>query len=266
VKFRSLVAIPFLALVALWVALALAGDAHRAGVFHVEVEVAKLAALIGCAAAALRFAPGDYLRTAWLLQAQCYLFIILTDVLFRAGIGVWGDRSWAPIAGGLVVLVANIGQLVGTWMLARVWRVAGFDLAGSRAVRIAVLLGVIGVAVAAGAPLSITGFRAVMAGDMAALVDVASTVADVISFSLMGPFLLTAIALRGGSLAWTWGLFTASLGGWLLFDAFGSYGASLSWSPAATETASESCRLLACMFGLSSGLAQRFAVRGLPAD
>src|SRR5205823_853860 len=150
---RWLAFAPFLALPIFWIALAAGGDAHRATVMRVDIELAKSAALIGCAAAALRFASGDYLRTAWLLQAQCYLLILATDMLFRHGIGVFGDRPWASVTGGVVILVGNVGQLVGTMMLARVWRVAGFDLAGSRAVRAAVQVGAIAVAFAAGWPL-----------------------------------------------------------------------------------------------------------------
>lgn len=265
-KYRALVAIPFVALAALWIAFAVAGEAHRASVIHVDVAVVKAAALIGCAAAAFRFAPGDYLRNAWLLQAQCYLFILIADGFFRTGVGIWSGRSWSPLASGLVILVANVGQLIGTFMLARVWRVAGFDLAGSRGVRIAVQVGAIVVALAAGGPLAVSGFRDLRAGQTIALIDLVSSISDIASFSLMAPFLLTAIALRGGSLAWTWGLFTASLGGWLLFDATFSYGPLLGWSPVLVRQVAEGARVLACLFGLSAGLAQRFAVRGAPVE
>jgi hypothetical protein len=253
-KYRLLLAVPFVALAAFLVALALGAD--RAHLFRVEVELAKSAALFGCAAAALRFGRGDYLRAAWLLLGQCYLLILVNDVFFRAGMGVAGDRPWAPTVSGAVVLVANAGQLVGTVMIARVWRVAGFELAGSPAVRRGVVIAAIAIALVAAGDLVFTSGRAVVHGDRVALVDLFSSVADIVSFALIAPFLLTAIAFRGGSLGWTWALLTASLFGWLLFDATLSFGAG--------PTLSEAMRLLACTFGMSAGLAQRMAVRAAP--
>lgn len=265
-KYRLLFALPLVALVALLVALAIVPAQNHPLVYRVDVEAAKTLALIGCAAAALRFAPGDYLRTAWLLQAQCYFLILVNDVFFRAGMGVVSQSSWAPSASAATVLVANAGQLVGTVMIARVWRVAGFELAGSRSVRALVLAGAVLVALGAGGGLLVSSVRDAMHSTPGALGDLFSTVADMISFSLIAPFLLTAIALRGGTLAWTWTLFTASLFGWLLFDATLSYGAQLFAAAATTKMVTEACRLLACTFGLAAGLAQRMAVGNLTAE
>jgi hypothetical protein len=87
-----------------------------------------------------------------------------------------------------------------------------------------------------------------------------------VGFALIAPFLLTAVALRGGSLAWTWGLLTASLFGWLLFDATLSWGPFVLSGAPAVEKLSECFRLLACTFGMVAGLAQRLAVSGVPAQ
>jgi hypothetical protein len=266
VKFRLLVAVPFVALAALLVALAVVPAAHHALVYRITVELAKTVALVGCAAAGLRFAPGDYLRTAWLLQAQCYLLILLNDIFFRAGLGVTSTQSWAPTAGAVVVLVANAGQLVGTVMIARAWRVAGIELAGSPTVRWLVAAGALAVALVAGGWLVVTSARDAAHGQSGALVDLFSSVADIVSFALIAPLVLTAIALRGGTLAWTWTLFTASLFGWLLFDATLSFGPRLLADAASIEKVSECFRLLACTFGMAAGLAQRFAVGNLPRE
>jgi hypothetical protein len=261
-KFRLLVAVPFVALAAFWLVLGLVPVAEHAAVYRVEVELAKLAAFVGCAAAALRFSRGDYLRTAWLLQAQCYLLILANDVFFRAGMGLFGSESWAPLAGSIVVLVGNVGQLVGTVLIARVWRVAGFELAGSPMARRATVAGAVAVALVAGGWLIVTSAREVAHGQTASLVDLFSSVSDIISFCLIAPLVLTAIALRGGTLGWTWGLFTASLFGWLLFDATLSFAQLIAANPDAVKRVEESTRLLACGFGLSAGLMQRMAVRG----
>ena len=261
-KYRLLVAVPFFTLAAFWLALAVIPASQHPALYGSEIELAKLAAFVGCAAAALRFQRGDYLRTGWLLQAQCYLLILLNDVLFRAGMGLFGDASWAPMAGGATVLVANAGQLVGTVWIARVWRVAGFDLAGSPTVRRAVVAGAVTVALVSAGWLVVTSARAFGHGQTTALVDLFSAVADIGSFALIAPLVLTAVALRGGSLGWTWGLFTASLFGWLLFDATLSFGSLVASNADAVKRVEESARLLACTFGLVAGLAQRMAVRG----
>lgn len=263
-KYRLLVAVPFFALAAFWIALAVVPAADRAVLYRVEIELAKSVALVGCAAAALRFARGDYLRTAWLLLGQCYLLIILNDVFVRAGLGIFADRPWAPVASGSVVFIGNASQLVGTVLIARVWRVAGFELAGSPLVRRAVVVAAIAIALVAAGDLVYTSARDVAHGQSAALVDLFSSLGDILSFALIAPFLLTAIAFRGGSLGWTWALLTASLFGWLSFDATLSFGGWVSANPDSVKRIGESARLLACTFGMAAGLAQRMAVRSAP--
>ena len=263
-KYRLLVAVPFVALAAFLVALALVPAAEHGAVYRVEIELAKSGALFGCAAAALRFGRGDYLRTAWLLLAQCYLLILLNDVLLRAGMGAFAGESWAPVASTAIIVVANVGQLVGTVMIARVWRVAGFELAGSPMVRRAVVLVAVAIALVSAGGLVVSSAREVAHGQIASSVDLFSSVADMISFSLIAPFLLTAIAFRGGSLGWTWALLTASLFGWLLFDATLSFGPAISANADAVKRVSESARLIACGFGMVAGIAQRMAVRSVP--
>lgn len=267
-KYRSLVALPFAAAAALVAALALAPAAAHAHVLGVESELAKLCALVGCAAAALRFGRRDYLRIAWMLLGACYALILSNDLLFGAGGlragGLLAGHHWAVVVGAVVVLVANAAQLVGTIMIARVWRVAGFDLAVSTGVRRLVQLGAIVFALAAAGWLAWTSGHGMARGDFAAMVDFVSSIGDIVSFSLIAPFLLTAITLRGGSLGWTWGLLTASLVGWLLFDASLAYGPALFGHDHATSLC-ELFRLFACTFALGAGLAQRWGVRATPA-
>lgn len=264
-KFRLLVAIPFIALAALWIALALVPEAHRATLYQIEVELAKSAAFIGCAVAATRFGRGDYLRTAWLLFAQCYFLILCNDIFLRDGIGIMANRSWAPLTSNIVIFLANLGQLLGVVMIARVWRVAGFELAGSPSVRLVVRIGAFVVALVAAGNLTVMSAREFAHGQTASLVNLFSSMADIVSFALIAPFLLTAIALRGGRLVWTWALLTLSMFGWLLFDTTLSFATFLPSADAVTRV-SESARLLACTFGLAAGLAQRLAVGGVAAQ
>jgi hypothetical protein len=255
VKYRMLLLLPVFAALALVGALALTPAADHSRIYLIEVELAKACSLVGCMAAALRFGRGDYLRGAWLLQAQCYVLILAKDFL---------QHSFAPspriaIASGLLILVGNAGQLVGTVMIARVWRVAGFDLASSTAKRIVVAIAV-AIGIIAGGYMSLTSLRSVMSGNLSDLVHFVSSVADIVSFALIAPFLITALALRGGSLAWTWGLLTASLLGWLLFDATLSFAPLFMSSSTHVHLVSELFRVTACAFGMGAGLAQYWAI------
>ena len=262
-KYRLLVAIPFVSLALFWIALAIVPTADHAAVYRVEVELAKLAALVGCAAAGFGFARGDYLRSAWLLLAFCYFWILVNDILL-SGSGPLARASWAPLASGGVILVANSAQLAGTVMIARVWRVAGFELAGSPAVRRLVVAAALAFALLAAGTLAYTSVRQVAHGQAAALIDVFSSIADIIGFSLIAPFVLTAVAFRGGSLGWTWALLSASMCGWLLFDASVSFAEIFATNADGVVRAQETARLLACGFGMSAGLAQRLVLRGAP--
>jgi hypothetical protein len=260
VKYRVLVAVPFVAVALLWLALALTPIASRAALYKFEVELAKSFAFAGCAVAAFAFRRGDYLRRAWLLLGTCYVLILLNDVFFCAGLGAMADRPWAPATSGIVVAIANAAQLVGTVMIARTWRVAGFELAGSQTQQRLVLFGVIAISIAAGGWLVFTSARDLLHGTTGAAVDLFSSIADIISFSLLAPFLLTAVALRGGTLAWTWTLLTVSNFAWLLFDATLSFGPAIFASAATVKAVEEMFRLGACTFGFSAGVAQRIAI------
>src|SRR5207244_3662885 len=90
----------------------------------------------------------------------------------------------------------------------------------------------------------------------------ASTVGDIVSFSLIAPMLLTALALRGGALAWPWALLTASLVSWLGVDAVVFFGPAIHLSDAQAKLTLEVFRGLACTFAMSAGFAQRLVSRG----
>ena len=115
-KYRLLLLIPVVAALALLGALALTPASAHPTVYLIEVELAKASSLIGCLAAAQGFGRGDYMRRAWLLQAQCYLLILVKDLLQHTS----APTPRVAILCGLLILVGNAGQLVGTVMIARV--------------------------------------------------------------------------------------------------------------------------------------------------
>jgi|HubBroStandDraft_2_1064218.scaffolds.fasta_scaffold210140_1 hypothetical protein len=249
-RFRSLVVFPGVLAIAFLIAGGLAGDALGT-VLAAEAETAKVLALAGSVAGALAFDRRDYLRRAWLFSGLCYLLLLVRDAL------TLGSSAMATVGvvGGIVV-VANAASVAGTWMLAHAWRLAGIEEDDQARARGRLLF--VGGAVLA---LAVTGFpfirdlRALVAGDVTAIVDVASDLGDTICLALVAPVLQTALAMRGGVLRWPWGLLTASGVVWIAYDATSSIVVHMPWLVIA-----EASRGLACALVLSAGIAQRMVV------
>ncbi len=261
-KFRSFALLPPGFAVAFAVGALLASGGAFATILFAENEVGKLLAMVGGFSAALAFERGDYLRRAWFFAGLCYLFLLLSDVagvpLFAAHLSA---QQLALIAGSCAVL-GNATSVLGTWMLAQAWSVAGLDEDDDAARARGRLLFAAAVIVA----LAITGWPlvhdvgALAAGDLAATVNVASDLGDTICLALVAPVLRTALALRGGMLRWPWGLLTLSGVAWLAYDAASGVVELLHVEQARWLILTEALRALACAFMFSAGMAQRLAV------
>jgi hypothetical protein len=263
-RYRTFVAFPLL-----WAAAFLVGDASLHGTpaypvfLRAEVELVKALALAGALAAALALEPGDYLRRAWLLIAGCMALLLLRDLtLAPIGLEALGARNLDLVRGGLVV-AANLSQVVGTWLLARAGERAGLGVPASRGAQWGVLAAVVALSAAFAGPGVVANARRVMDGDLVALTGAASALGDMLSLCLIAPLLLTALALRGGLIGWTWTLLTASYVSWLLYDGWLVLGPWLGQDPRWARTGSELFRALGCTFGFTAGLAQRAVVRQL---
>lgn len=249
---------------AFWLIQRQLGDDARPSFVFAAVVLMKMLALYGCATAAARFTKGDYLHTAWLLQACNYGLLAFKDVLFGSLLTSTGAP---PVTGAMatgrvaLVLIANVSAVVSIVMMARAWQVAGIELPGSKAVQRLVLLIALGIALAVAGKALIGDWQAFRAGEVRAAGAVVSLVADVITFTLIAPVMLTAIALRGGLLAWPWGLLTASNLAWLAYDATVNFGPLLTASSPGLLAVQNFWRCVACALVFSAGLAQRHATR-----
>lgn len=236
------------------------GDA-RTRFFVVEIAAAKFLALVGCVVAASSYRRGEYLHLAWTLVGLDYGLLFAKDLLFGKTVRLpslaGGD---AELARAACVIVANAAGVIGSWMMARVWHVAGIALPGSKASQRAALA--VGVAIA----VAVVGWGAwkdlqqTLTGDRESLIGLASDIGDIISFSLIAPILLTAIAMRGGTVGWSWALITASNLAWLLYDVTWSFERYWHASPVMVRTAAELWRGLACTMAFSAGLSLRWAI------
>lgn len=263
-RYRFFVVFPFL-----WGAAFLVGDLFLYGApgydvfLRTQIEFVKGLALAGALAAALVLEPGDYLRRAWWFIAGCMGLLLLRD-LTLAPIGLdalWGSHR--ETVRGVLVVAANLSQVVGTWMLARVGRMAGLGVPVSRRAEWSVTALAILLAAAFAGPGVVTNARRVADGDLAALGSSASALGDMVSLCLIAPLLLTALSLRGGLIGWTWTLLTASYVAWLLYDGLAVVGPWLGLGPRGARTGSELFRALGCTFGFTAGLAQRAVVEQL---
>ena len=258
-RLRTLALFPFLYAIAfVIIALALGADSRFEFVIGQRM-LARALAVVGCFWAASVFGTGDRLRLGWSLLGVSTLVVLVRDGLrlterFAAN---------APDGGGLLmpllVLASNILGPTGIFLLARSWRVASTMGAERRrgTVLITVLAAVLAILVAG--PTARDSWRNLTGGETQQLAQLASAVADIISLTLIAPLFLIARQMRGGTLSWPWGLLTAHLVCWLLFDAASLFGARLTPGFPILEV----FRGMALNFLFGAGVAQAMAVRSV---
>lgn len=257
-RFRWLIAIPLGSAIVLSIAFLLVGP-DRAGLYRADVAICQALGFWGCLAAALIFDSGDYLRRAWVLQMICYGLIFAGDLTLTTG--VFSNRSWAPLANGILTLTANASAMGGTFFLARTARVAGIQMPGSDVTRHVLSAIALAIALAAGGPAAIVSARQVLHGDQGGIMFFASCIGDIFCFAMIAPLLLTTIAMRGGLLAWPWGFMTASGLAWLTYDGVQTLAPILlGISAEKARPVLEVARCLACTCAFSAGLAQRWTI------
>lgn len=267
-KFRRLLLFPLAFALSFAVAALLASDAGLAAVLAAENEAGKVLALIGCVAAAFAFEEGDYLRRAWLYSGACYVLLLAGDTAGVPAIAGRLSPRHLEIAQGGLVLAANTTSVVGTWMLARAWSVAGLvedDEAASSRGRVLFAGAIVAALAITGWPL-VHDARALLGGDLGATVSIASDLGDTICLALVAPVMQTALALRGGLLRWPWGLLAASGLAWIVFDAASGIVEALQVEQARWLVLTEGIRGVACASFFAAGVAQRLAVRPAPPE
>lgn len=260
----------WLLLLAPWILAAMAfalftsmgSSATLAGYYFDEGLLARAAATAGCLIAAFQFDSGDYLRRAWSFLGACYILLIVNAVFF-GGVSHVGAAALSPSAAalsGALVSLANICTIIGTLSVSSAWRVAGLDLNVSPRSRRLATLGSLLVGLAVAGPTAVSDAALVLHGNLNGLKSLASDVGDIVTLGVLAPVLLTARALRGGSLAWPWTLFAMGTFGWLLFDGVSSVTALLAVDESQFKPLEEAFRLIGCFSILSAGILQALAI------
>ena len=178
-------------------------------IYSALVRVTLLALVALCAGlAAARFGWwSEYVGRAWTLFFVGYAVLTAGEVL----------RRFSTYAGAaeICVVTANVA-LIGAYVLtARSFKAAGLDFGGSRAKTFVVTAIALVLALALCQEALTTNFNAVREGT-ASLSRFVSPLADVITFALVAPLLLTAFALRGGQQFWMFALLTIGTAGWMV--------------------------------------------------
>jgi hypothetical protein len=227
------------------------------GASRLVLTAASIAGAVGLYRAAGGFGRGDYMRAAWLLEAASHALIAIEFPLPRS----------AALGGRIVSIVficAINGLLVASMVrFSRAFAVSGLDLIGARTRnRLIVAAAVLIAALLAGLPLYRSA-RSVLAGDLAEIDAIVSSLGDLFLLGCVAPLLLSTLALRGGTLVWPWALLTASSVAWLLFDTQTLVPVLLpGLSPDALQVWSQLWQGLACVLAGVAGLAQRRLMSG----
>jgi hypothetical protein len=227
---------------------------------YVSVTVAKLLGGVGLFAAALKYNRREYLFWAWAMLATNFVFLGGADLLFSKR---WDlahlDRDTAEKAWALFIVLSNVIAAVGTLMLARVWRVVGVALPDpTPAKRAAVIAGIV-ISVAIVGWVTIPEWKSMLKGEPTGFVGVVGSLSDIVCFSVIAPLVIRALAMRGGRLAWPWGLLAASAFGWVVFDVLIEF--DLPVSELTARAVSNAARIGACLLSMAAGMAQRWAIR-----
>jgi hypothetical protein len=255
---RSLALAPLLLAVLFAALAALAPASARDAVIQGEVDVGKTLAFLGMLAAAMAFDRGDYLRRGWGVWAGTYLFLLGRDAMLLLH-GAVSPLLYEGVRGALVTL-GNACVVVGAWTLARAWSVSGLEHPGSVWSRRAVVAVAVLLALVFAGPGLVVDVRDLFDGDGSSVGALASDLGDILSLPLIAPVALTALAVREGTLRWTWMLLTASLVAWLFYDAVYVIPDFVDLHSDAIRIVGEQFHVLAATFACAAGLAQRKAV------
>lgn len=225
--------------------------------------VGKALAAFGAFLAARQFDRGDYLRRAWSLIGLCYVLLFANTLVLSMLLNSRGANEVPAleVVRGVVTVIANLSSIAGMVLVGRAWRVAGLDLQVKRSTIIisTVASFLIGVMIAGSSVWA--DLQVVFTGQAGALSSVASGLGDIVTLTMMAPILLTALALRGGTLAWPWALNAVTTFAWLVFDGFSLAADHYQLDQGTVLLALTALRFSACLFQLSAGVLQRLAMR-----
>jgi hypothetical protein len=171
--------------------------------------VLYLLAAIASGVAAARFGWWrEHIGRAWTLFSLEFVCLLINYILRRTASG-------ASVALEATLIAANLAQIIACWLMARVLTSAGIGYMISPVKRTLLTLAALAVAVLLCHDSLLNQWNSLAAGQLhpGSLI---STLADVITFTLVAPLAISAFTLRGGQLSWIFGFLTVSVFGWMV--------------------------------------------------
>ncbi|HYC89747.1 MAG TPA: hypothetical protein VEO54_11090 [Thermoanaerobaculia bacterium] len=207
-------------------------------------------AAIAAAVTAARFHwAAEYMGRGWMLLSILYAVLTVSYVLNRVHMG-------SPAAHDVMTIVANIASVGAFWLFGRALRIAGLHFYGSTAVKVAVVLVAVVIASVLVMPTIVTILRSDVTG-LSRVAELVSAGADMLTFILIAPLLLTLWSFRGGQLSWVYGCLALSTLGWMINQA-----ADDLLPAVAVRDAQMTGLFLACMAVAAAAYSQLAASRG----
>lgn len=154
----------------------------------------------------------EYVGRAWTLLFILYAFITVAEAINRFA-------PQAIAAADVAVILGNIAAVGAFWLFGRALQTAGLQFYGSTAIKVAVFIAAIALACWLVVP-TILSVSVSLAG-LERASSLVSAVADIITFVLVAPLLLTVWSFRGGQLSWVYGYLGLSTFGWMINQASG---------------------------------------------
>lgn len=179
-------------------------------VLHTALRTIALAvAAIATALAAARFGwTEEYVGRGWTLLFVLYALLTVSYVLNRTGMG-------NAAASDVMTIVGNVAAVGAFWLFGRALKVAGLQFYGPAAIKIGVFVAAVVVACVLVMPTIVDVWRS-NAGGLSRAADFISAAADIMTFVLIAPLLLTLWSFRGGQLASVYGGLAVSTLGWMI--------------------------------------------------
>lgn len=200
----------------------------------------------------------EYVGRAWTLFFVEYAVLAAGEIARRAA-------PETPILNEICVVVANLAGIGAYVLMARSLSAAGLAYYGSRAKKVAFTVLALALAVALCYSPILESLQSLRSGEptVGALV---SPLADVITFVLVAPLLLTTFALRGGQLFWMFAFLTTGTAGWMVNQGAGTIIGLAGGGDVAVRTGRMTGFAMACFLiaaaAFTQWLAAQRAVRG----
>lgn len=179
--------------------------------WYTAISRTSLLALVALASAFAAHRFGwwrEYVGRAWTLFFVEYTVLTISEVLRR----FFPDLH---LASEICVIVANLAGIGAYLLMARWLHAAGLQYYGSPARKILFTVLALALAVALCYSPILSGLQS-LRSDSPSPGSIVSPLADVITFVLVVPLLLTAFALRGGQIFWIFAFLTTGTIGWMV--------------------------------------------------